>query len=53
LLAQSVVQICQGGRRISLELQFQVTVAVNEHKSWLDVKCTELDLLGDLDQITQ
>lgn len=53
LLAEIVVKVREGGVGVSLELEFDVAVVVNEHEGGLDVETTELDALPDLDEVRE
>lgn len=46
-----VVQIGESRVGIHLKLKFDMTITVNEDKSWFDVKSTEINGLSDLDQV--
>jgi hypothetical protein len=52
-LAKTVVQVRKSGSRVGFKLKLRVSIVVNENKGGFDVKSSEINLLGNLDQISQ
>jgi hypothetical protein len=52
-LTQGIVEIRKGRGCINFELKLGMTIAINKDKSWLDVEGTEINVLNNLDHVTQ
>jgi hypothetical protein len=52
-LTESIVKIGESRRGIDFKLKLDVTVTVDIHESRLNVKSTEINVLCDLDHLTE